>query len=144
MLAWGKWSKMIKSKFDEHFGEIPDLWTKDGLLSAADRRLLFVKWLSESWEDVTENRQEQITKAFQRCGMLNAIAGSEDHLIKIKGYEGPYSLEGESDPENDSDSELPDDSHFDSDVPLHVSDSDSADSDDDDLPLSDVFSKMKK
>ena len=62
--------------------------------------VFFAQWLSEAWEIVTDTRQDQITNAFQRCGMLNAIDGSEDHLIKIQGYEGPYSLD-----DGDSDSE---------------------------------------
>ena len=35
--------------------------------------------------------------------MLNAADGSEDHLIRIQGYDGPYSVDGEIDDGNDSD-----------------------------------------
>lgn len=45
--------KMVKDQvkiiFDDDFAEYPDVWTEDGLLSAADRRMLFVQWLSKSW-----------------------------------------------------------------------------------------------
>ena len=78
------------------------MWTKPGLLTAADRRRLYVKWLSEVWEEI-DQRQSMITRAFQQCGMLNAADGSEDHLIRIQGYDGPYSVDGEIDDGNDSD-----------------------------------------
>lgn len=79
----------VKMRFDEDFAELS---RPDGLLSAANRRMLFVHWLSENWTYVTENRQEQITKAFQKCEMLNAIDGSEEKLIKVQGYNKPYSM----------------------------------------------------
>ena len=89
----------MKRKFDEDFEENPDKWTEQGALSAADRRELFVKWLSESWKEVQAEKQPQITKAFQRCGMLNAVDGSEDSLIKVQGYDGPYSLDSDDEGE---------------------------------------------
>jgi len=62
-------------------------------------------------EDVTDNRQDQIMNAFQRCGMLNAIDVSEDHLIKVQGYDGPYTLESDDeDSEVESDGECSGDS----------------------------------
>lgn len=57
-----------------------------------------MKWLSESWADICA-RPEVITRAFQRCGMLNAVDGSEDDLIRVPGYNGVYSLD--SDEESD-------------------------------------------
>ena len=83
--------------FDDDFEENPDKWTEAGALTAADRRELFVKWLSESWKQVQAEKQPQIRKAFQRCGMLNAVDGSEDSLIKVQGYDGPYSLDSDDD-----------------------------------------------
>jgi hypothetical protein len=48
----------------------------------------YSEWLSEAWEVVKATRQGQITNAFQRCEILNAIDGSEDHLIKAKASTG--------------------------------------------------------
>ena len=31
------------------------------------------------------NHQDQINMAFKKCGMYNAIDGSENHLVKVKG-----------------------------------------------------------
>lgn len=45
----------------------------------------------------------QISKAFTDCGMLNAIDGSEDHLIRVPGIEN-YEI-GESEDEASSDEE---------------------------------------
>ena len=52
-------------------------------VTAAERRVLFTKWLSEAWEDFTTNHQDQITNAFKRCGMFNDIDGKENHLVKL-------------------------------------------------------------
>ena len=65
---------------------------KNGKVSASERRILYTKWLAESWEDFTQNHQDQITKAFKKCGMYNAIDGSENHLIKIPRYDGEYKI----------------------------------------------------
>ena len=54
-----------------------------GKVTAAERRVLFTKWLAEAWEDFTTNHQDQITNAFKRCGMFNDINGKENHLVKL-------------------------------------------------------------
>ena len=55
-------------------------------MTAGQRRILMTKWLGNSWEDFTKNNQEMITKAFKKCGMYNALDGSESHLIKIRKF----------------------------------------------------------
>ena len=65
---------------------------KNGKVSAAQRRILFTKWLAEAWEDYTTNCQEEITSAFKKAGMYNDIDGRENHLVKLPGlkeYEPP-------------------------------------------------------
>ena len=56
---------------------------KDGKVSAAERRILFTKWLGDAWEDYSTNCQEEITNAFKKAGMYNDIHGRENHLIKV-------------------------------------------------------------
>ena len=58
---------------------------KNGKVSAAQRRILFTKWLAEAWEDYTTNCQEEITTAFKKAGMYNDIDGRENHLVKLPG-----------------------------------------------------------
>ena len=48
---------------DNDYEERPDVWTKPGLLTAADRRRLYVKWLSEVWEEI-DQRQSMILVLF--------------------------------------------------------------------------------
>lgn len=60
---------------------------KNGLISASERRILMTKWLGEAWHDFTTNHQSKITAAFKHCGMYNAIDGSENHLIKLRGLD---------------------------------------------------------
>ena len=54
--------------------------------------MLHTKWLGEAWEDYTTNHQKEITSAFKRCGMFNAMDGSENDLVevrKLKNYKVP-------------------------------------------------------
>ena len=60
---------------------------QNGKVSAGERRILFTKWLGEAWEDYTENHADEIFNAFQRCGMCNAIDGSENHRVKVPRVE---------------------------------------------------------
>lgn len=54
---------------------------KNGKVSAGERRILYTKWLGEAWEDYTTNHADEITKAFQHCGMFNKMDGSENHRV---------------------------------------------------------------
>ena len=55
-----------------------------------------VSWLDLAWKEFYANGGiARVKKAFQRCGMLNAMDGSEDHLITVEGCEN-YSLDGPS------------------------------------------------
>ncbi len=55
-----------------------------------------VKWLDKAWKDFYANGgAKQVKAAFQRCGMLNAMDGSEDKLIHVEGCP-EYSLNGPS------------------------------------------------
>ena len=58
-----------------------------GKVSAGERLILLTKWLAEAWEDYTQNHQDQFTKALKRCGMYNALDGSENNLIQILRYD---------------------------------------------------------
>ena len=64
-----------------------NLW-KNGKITAGERRILYTKWLGRAFDDYTKNHPDEITKAFKRCGMFNAMDGSENHLIKLrKGFD---------------------------------------------------------
>ena len=82
-------SGMVK-KYAADLEQNLELWS-EGKVSASERRVKFTLWLGDVWDDISENYQETITKAFQRCGMLNAKDGSENQLIKIPRVEN-YSI----------------------------------------------------
>ena len=100
---------------------------EDGEISPSARRRLFVEWLDSSIKEFyNEGGQEQVTKAFQRCGMLNAIDGSEDDLIKVPGvpdYDINDSDYSDDDSDNDSDDGSDNDSDDDSDDDIDDSES---------------------
>ena len=65
---------------------------KNGKVSASERRILFTHWLAKAWKEYTTECQDQITKAFKRCGQYNDMQGRENHLVKVQGvpnYEVP-------------------------------------------------------
>ncbi len=42
-------------------------------------------WLDSAWKDCyAKDGTTRVKKAFQRCGMLNALDCSEDHIITIE------------------------------------------------------------
>ena len=92
----------MRKKYDAHFEDREDGWT-DRTVSASERRILFARWLSEAWNEfIEEGGQKQITRAFQACGMLNAMDGSEDVLIRVPGI---YDCSGWSSVCNESESD---------------------------------------
>ena len=73
----------MKDKHEDAFDDRHDEWT-DGKVGADERRILYAKWLDESWKEFfEEGGQAQVTKSFKLCGMLNVQGGSEDKEIKV-------------------------------------------------------------
>ncbi len=63
-------------------------------MSTNERCEIMVRWLDRAWNDFyAKGGKERVKKAFQRCGMLNAVDGSDDHLITVEGCPN-YSLDG--------------------------------------------------
>ena len=77
-------TKLYKADLESSKGRL--LAWKNGKVSTAERRILMTKWLGISWEEYCKTNQKTITNAFKRCGMYNALDGSESHLIKIRKY----------------------------------------------------------
>lgn len=93
----------MKEKYEADFDQRHDAWC-DGKVDAPERRFLMTKWLKEAWtEFFAAGGQEQVTKAFKRCGMLNAIDGSEDSEIHVQGVEN-YDIGESSDEESEEES----------------------------------------
>ena len=72
-----------------------------GSIPAAERRVLFTKWVGEAWEEVTVNKA-MIVRAFAKCGISLPIDGSRDAKINIKDLED-YTVGEESDDGNSTD-----------------------------------------
>lgn len=98
----------MKEKYEADFDKRHNAWC-DGKIDASERRVLMTKWLKEAWKEFfAAGGQEQVTKAFKRCGMLNAIDGSEDSEIHVQGienYDIGESSDEESEEEDSSDEE---------------------------------------
>ena len=62
----------------------------DGKISAAQRRVLITKWVVNAWQLIKEVKH-LIKRSFLKCGISNALDGSENYLVNIKGIEG-YAL----------------------------------------------------
>ena len=67
----------------------PQELTKGGNRKAVDRNLI-LKWVKECWDEVTP---EIIRKSFKKCGIPNALDGTEDDLL-FKGSEDEEDSEG--------------------------------------------------
>ncbi len=78
---------LMKKKFRDHFLANMTAW-RTGQVSLADRRYLATKWCSESVDEFGRDGQQAIHNAHVRCGMGLRCDGSENHLVKIDGYDG--------------------------------------------------------
>ena len=88
----------MRKKYDADFESRTSEWT-DKRIPTRELRVLYANWLSEAWKEfLEEGGDDQIKKAFQRCGMLNAQDGSEDHLIRVPGIKD-YDMWEESEDE---------------------------------------------
>ncbi len=77
---------IMKKKFRNHFTENYEEWCS-GNVSSEDRRRLTTKWFAEAIEEFRVSGREQIIKAHQRCGSGLRFNGSEDHMIRVDGYD---------------------------------------------------------
>ena len=78
---------LMRKKFRAHFGANMARW-RTGEVSLRDWRHLFMKWLSEAVVEFARVGAQQIKKSPVHCGTGLRINGSENHLVKIDGYEG--------------------------------------------------------
>jgi hypothetical protein len=76
--------KMVKSRvkkaFKTKYLQNAQVWD-EGEVSMSDKRVWMTKFLGEAWDSMQADHGS-ILKAFQACGALNNIDGSEDCLIK--------------------------------------------------------------
>ena len=88
-----------------HIDENLESYT-DNKISAAQRRVLITKWVANAWQLIKEDKN-LIKRSFLKCGISNALDGSENDLVNIKGIEG-YAL-----PTPDEEYELLEDENLD-------------------------------
>ena len=55
-------------------------------LTAGQRRILFMKWIGQAWEE-TAGKKEMVIRSFKKFGISTAIDGSEDDEINIAGLD---------------------------------------------------------
>ena len=91
----------------QHLQDNLDTYVK-GQINASERHILFTKWVGQTWEEVSANR-DMVIRSFKKCGIAVPIDGSEDHEINIKGLDD-YVVEDEvytdEDPFADDDCEV--------------------------------------
>ena len=84
------WNKLFKS----HLSEMYDEWlfsgpvekTKGGNRRAPSKSLI-LKWIKQSWDAISP---DIIRKSFKKCGISNALDGSEDNLFQNEGDDDPF------------------------------------------------------
>ena len=76
---------LIKKRFRADFVARHDQYC-NGDVKPAEFRKLLVIWTKEARVEFMDAHSSSIKHAFQRKGMLNAIDGSENHLIHIEGF----------------------------------------------------------
>ena len=72
-----------------------------GKISASERRILFTKWVGQSWEEISANKA-MIVRSFEKCGISVPIDGTNDSAINISGLDN-YVVSNSSEDEDDGD-----------------------------------------
>ncbi len=81
----GRMEKLqMRSFFAKDFDKHPTQWIKSGV-SPARFRVKMTRWALKACKYMETQKGAMIVNAFKSCGFFNAMDGSEDHLIKIRG-----------------------------------------------------------
>ena len=101
----------VRYQFEEHLDKNVTRYMK-GDIKVAERRILLTQWVANAWSHVC-SKKEMIQRSFKKCGLNNALDGSENGLVNIEGlpeYAMPridddaqidYALEDDSEDEED-------------------------------------------
>ena len=68
-------------------GYFLDLWRKPKVARRAPSKSLILKWIKQSWDAISP---DIIRKSFKKCGISNALDGSEDNLFQNEGDDDPF------------------------------------------------------
>ena len=72
--------------YDEWLFSGPVEKTKGGNRRAPSKSLI-LKWIKQSWDAISP---DIIRKSFKKCGISNALDGSEDNLFQNEGDDDPF------------------------------------------------------
>ena len=82
----GAWLKRKVYMYQEEELEDHEHWSlsvAEGGLTAPEKRMMVVKWLSRAWEEFKTTRMHTINSAWVDSGIMLAVDGTENHLIKL-------------------------------------------------------------
>lgn len=78
---------LIRKRFKCHFDANLSAWV-DGTVTPAMRRRLYCEWLVAAMSEFyCDNGQQQVRRAFEKCGLAGAYDGSDDDKISIDGFD---------------------------------------------------------
>ena len=88
------WNRPFKS----HIAELYDKWLFNGPVEKtkggnrrAPSKIVMLKWIKQAWDAISP---DIVRKSFKKCGISNAIDGSEDNLFQNDDDDDTYPFEG--------------------------------------------------
>ena len=75
---------IVKRKFEADLDANQKDWT-EGCISESQFRVRIVNWASEAREEMAARHKQLIEDKFKECGMYNALDGSENGKLKVRG-----------------------------------------------------------
>ena len=75
----------VRGQFEKHIDEDLSLYV-ESKLTLADRRILTTKWVANVCDKI-KVQKDMIRKSFLKCGLTNALHGSEEEFLNIRGME---------------------------------------------------------
>ena len=79
--------QLIGDQLDEFLEKDDNLDKWQSNLTASERRILITKWFGQAWENLNKDYPNFREKLFQKTGLLTTCDGTDDNLIRTKGFE---------------------------------------------------------
>ena len=80
------WKKLLQHEYESWCDDNFDTW-QDNKTTAANRRILFSKWVSSAWNKIKQ-KTDLINRTFQKTGIILKKDGSDKHMVAVPGVDG--------------------------------------------------------
>lgn len=92
---------LLRDKLESILMEEEEVVKVSPRAAVAARRIAVTKAVGDAWDALCDEKQELVQQSFVQTGIAVNPCGADDHLIKIKDFEGKVDFSGWEKPEDD-------------------------------------------